>query len=412
MSRTLFVAVTVVLISVFVACGLNATWSRTYHPAGWNHVDVCGLEALPGGNVLLFGSVANYDNPDNTTDVFLAEFNSDGAVVWERIHDFGDTDIPMWIAVNASGRAIMWNLADDANAIVALAPGGEIAWQKPGRFFDAVFVGEDVVLASGDSVVRLAADGSVVWVHALVNNDARFVAIDGAGNTYVAGSVAEPGQVNAEVPRVDAWLAKLDSSGMLLWESSDGAPNSSERVGGLGALPDGRVVVTTEVQLSPDYSSVVTRMYAPQGGLLWHDEYANVAAFDNYPEDLSIDADGNVLVLSISDRRSTGPWNANNDERVVTKLSATGAVQWRSVESGFAVLNRGLLVHSLHHDDRYVYATGGATTHIYDRADGDELISFDDGTLDNNYLAFGNGDTVYFATTDGNDGVVKRYERP
>ncbi len=410
--RIPFVGVAIVCLGIAAACGLNATWTRTYHPAGWNQVEVRGLEPLPGGQVLLFGSVADYSAPANTTDVFLAAFDADGALVWDRIYDFGDTDIPMNIAVDHAGNSVVWDLGDDTSQIVAFSATGDIRWQQPGRFFDAAFTGGDVVLATGDSVLRLAADGSVVWQRAVDDRDARFVALDGAGNTYVAGSVIEPGNADADVAPVDAWLAKLGPGGSLLWQRSAGAPDSSDSVGGLAALADGRVALTAEVQLTADYSGVVTRMYSADGAVLWHDEYANTDAFDNYPEDLGIDTDGNVLVLSMSNSLSSGPWNSANDERVVTKLTPSGAIAWRKVRGGFTIVNPGVLVHSLYHDDDYVYATGGEVTRIYDRGNGKEVARIDDGTLENNYLAFDAAGEVYFATTDDNDAIVKRYHRP
>ena len=64
-TRNLAIACVVVL----VACGLEATWTRTYHPDGWEHVQIRGAAQQPDGGVLLFVSLANYGDADNSTDL-------------------------------------------------------------------------------------------------------------------------------------------------------------------------------------------------------------------------------------------------------------------------------------------------------------------------------------------------------
>jgi PQQ-like domain len=411
------------LLTLVAACKIPATWSRTYTAEGWRHVYVRGATASTEGGVLLFGSQVNYDSEavaaGREADIYLQRYDADGALSWKKTYDLDGRDSPMWMDTDDIGNIYFWSFGDNGNQTVKLDSRGEVLWQIARGYYDVAFDGDRVLLAHGDGVGCYdAADGTLLWEHQHAFQGPDRVAVDTAGNVFVAGAVVEPAHATENNPPVDIELTKLDPDGVVLWQVTDGAPGWSDSVGDIVTTSAGGVVITAEVELTADYSGVVTRLYDPEGALVWHDEYANSKAFDNYPEDLTLDAQGNIVVLSVSVRLSKSIFEATNDERVVTKLAPDGRVLWRTVEGGFAIANRGMVTHSLRIDDGgNIYATGANLTHAFRGDNGGQLAEIqDDSTLETNFLALGDDGEVYLTTTlqtaSTHEVLVERYERP
>ena len=132
----------------------------------------CGGEAPRGlaidsaGNVLVTGTVAG--DPD--IDYVTAKYSHDGTELWVRRYDGPGhiDDFPTGIAVDASGNAFVTGLS--------LPPPGT----GPAEL----------------ATVKYDPEGSEVWVRRYpgagdVTDQRRWLAVDGAGNVYVAGTFVE-----------------------------------------------------------------------------------------------------------------------------------------------------------------------------------------------------------------------------
>src|SRR5262249_28945947 len=104
-------------------------------------------------------------------------------------------------------------------------------------------------------VAKYAADGSLVWARRMggdvvvsspVDDDyARAVAVDGNGNVYVAGQFNGTGDFGGvtltSAGGRDAFVAKLDPNGQVLWANRWGMANLDETGFGVGADSAGNV---------------------------------------------------------------------------------------------------------------------------------------------------------------------------
>ena len=156
------------------------------------------------------GDVGGPNNGEN--DVWLARYDGAGVQLWSR--QFGTTE---------------------DNLCHAGAPDGAGGFYLAGDTYPAASGG----LQYPDAwVARFNADGAMLWMRQLgtsLPDSARAVATDMAGGVYVTGATysALAGPQNGEL---DAWVARYDAAGNLLWSRQLGTP-ASDRV--FSAASDG-----------------------------------------------------------------------------------------------------------------------------------------------------------------------------
>jgi hypothetical protein len=180
------------------------------------------------GNIYLTGSYSSDFVPAGSsvkltcaggTDIFVAKYASSGVFQW---------------AVGMGGAS-----ADESRAI-AVDSAGHV--DVAGGFQSTANFGAHTLTATGSGwnpfVAQLdASSGTVLWAtnpFAASGDEAFAVAVDSAGNAYVAGS---SGLITGGSPRV----AKVDPNGNLLWHDQINAA-SGVKVGGY--IPDPGVAVS------------------------------------------------------------------------------------------------------------------------------------------------------------------------
>jgi len=180
--------------NVYVAGSSQATWGNPQQAFGGCRVS--GVPALA----------------DSSCDAFAAKLDSKGQLVWNTFlggdgHDYGGA-----IAVDGSGNAYV-------------AGGSENPWGNPQRAFGGSynFVG-DAFAAKLDSNT-----GNLVWHTFLGGKGAEEgggIAVDGNGNAYVTGYSAFHdldadwgNPIRASVNDQGSFVAKLDGSGQLVWNT-------------------------------------------------------------------------------------------------------------------------------------------------------------------------------------------------
>jgi Beta-propeller repeat len=204
----------------------NVVWKTRY--TGSPTTDFGNAVALDhAGNVYVAGATFG-DSAGGKDTAFLAKLDSAaGNILW--IRQFGGTDA-------ADIGAAAYGVGVDAlgNAYV----GGTVT----------VFISElfgqqlDVFLAKYDP------DGNQGWIQQFGTPDAEAVAsvaVDAAGHAWISGSTAGslPGHTNLGPGAQDAFLAKFDSAGTLLWTQQYGT-SASESGGGVTVDAGGNAYVT------------------------------------------------------------------------------------------------------------------------------------------------------------------------
>jgi uncharacterized delta-60 repeat protein len=159
------------------------------------------------------------------------------------------------------------------------------------------------ILALGPAYAQ--SDVRVDWIRRYTSgNDPEFafayaVAVDVSGNVYVTGSSYGSNGLN------DFATVKYSSSGDTLWvQRYNGPADNWDAARDLALDASGNVYVTGE-SYSSDFFDYVTIKYGPSGTQEWVARYNGQEGSDDWPNDLAVDASGNVYVTGYSSGTGT-----------------------------------------------------------------------------------------------------------
>jgi DNA-binding beta-propeller fold protein YncE len=162
-------------------------------------------------------------------DAFVAKLDTSGALLWNTFLGSNGFDLGLGIAVDGSGNVYVtgWGIS---------------AWGcSPASCTARAYIGGWEAFAA-----KLDSSGALLWNTFLGGSGDDFglgIAVDGSGNVYVTGSSNASWSCSplactehAYAGRGDAFVAKLDTSGVLLWNTFLGG---SEKDQGMGIAVDG-----------------------------------------------------------------------------------------------------------------------------------------------------------------------------
>ena len=298
---------------------LGAVYLALAHPAlAWNEPlwvrqfgtvrpdNASGVATDLAGNVYIIGdSLA----PSLNTNSWVRKYNSDGALIWKRDIPLDGILFAYGIATDLDRNVYVTGHWGDNTWLVKYNARGELLWQKPD------------IGASGPT---------------------RDIAADLAGNVYLTGSTYGSPE--------DAWVARLDSAGNMLWEAHlgtdefDGASGVATDIAG-NAYVSGTTYGSLGGPNRGSYDAWIAK-YDAAGRLLWKQQLGT--AEDDFGSDVATDAVGHVYVAgNFGPPESTlKPWLA--------KLDASGRVRWQRRLAVFGTAT-GIATDAVHS----VYVTGG-----------------------------------------------------
>ncbi len=289
------------------------------------------------GNVYLAGlSNATWGNPidplnpivpnSGYSDVFVAKLNAQGVLQWNTF---------LGIFSYMSGSASTWDYLRDAD--IAVDPGGNVY---------VVCSKGDWTYAGGETyVAKFNSFGARQWLVSLGGGGTdigQCVAVDGAGNVYVGGTsnVTWGAPVHPFADNISAFFAKLNSSGVVLWNTFWG-PGSSKAAICHGIAVDGNGNVYGTGRSYGTWGSPI-RPYTPSsldafvvkldgsGIYLWNTFLG--AATDDMGTGIKVDADGNSYIAGSSSENwglPVAPFHGYL-EAFVAKLDPSGGLVWNS----------------------------------------------------------------------------------
>jgi uncharacterized delta-60 repeat protein len=222
-------------------------------------------------NVLVTGStyVTN-----NGFDAWIAKYNFNGLLVWEQTHNGP-------IASKDQGHSIVVDA--DGNAIVG---------------------GYEFVLGQGRNawLAKYDPDGTQLWT---VSHDGISNGTDEVGSVEidVDGNIVAAGQTHVDGEDSNIWVGKYDPDGAEIWVAvHDGPMGGEDFASGIGALPDGSMIVTgaTEVAfnvlVNPIYDVWLGR-FDTDGNLVWEQNLDGPLMGDDFGEEIAVDSLGNYVVV-------------------------------------------------------------------------------------------------------------------
>jgi len=383
------------------------SWST--YVGGSSYDDVTAVAIDGAGNALVTGSIPSTDYPvtggfdttiNGSRDAFVMKIDPAGAHVWSTFLGGSASDDGHSIAVDASGNAFVTGITQSTNFpttsgfdttyggsidafVTKLSSTGALEWSTylGGASFDwgwGVAVdsagnawvagatessgfpttgGFDTTYNGGDAFVsKFSGSGSLLWSSFLGGGgfDAgRAIAIDGDGNALVAGSTnstdfpgASLGFDTTNGGGGDAFIAKIQPTGGVLWSSYLGGGGSDEAVA-LAVDASRNVFVTgrtssTGVATTGAFDTtlggtvdIFVAKASGAGALLWA-TYLGGASSEE-ARGIAVDSKGDALVTgstySVDFPTDGGFWTTHtgtSGDGFVTKIIGAGALSWSS----------------------------------------------------------------------------------
>jgi pimeloyl-ACP methyl ester carboxylesterase len=350
MSRKLLLALVVMIALVLPLAGAPASpaagqqavtqaWVARHNGPG-NGTDGANALAVDGaGNVYVTGfSVGSGTQGDYAT----IKYGPNGSQQWvARYNGPGNgSDQADAIAVDGAGNVYVtgWSGADYAT--IKYGPNGSQQWvaryNGPGSCVDEAYAlavdgagnvyvtGSSFCSGTGDdyATIKYGSNGSQQWV-ARYNgpgssgDDARAIALDGAGNVYVTGHSAGSGTDH------DYATIKYAPNGSQQWVARYNGPGNSHD-GAYARAVDGagNVYVTGWSYGSGTEADYATIKYGPNGSQQWVARYNGPGNSHDGARSLAVDGAGNVYVTGWS-----GGSVADYDYATI-KYGPNGSQQW------------------------------------------------------------------------------------
>jgi Beta-propeller repeat len=220
-------------------------------------------------------------------------------------------------ATGAQDSAVAWSVSgggenSDMGFAVASDSGGNVIFA--GRIAGEATLAGALPVPAGDldaAIIKFDRDGQLVWARRPGGNgrdSAQDIAIDADGNALVTGYFRNTGEFGGESLKSaghrDAFIAKYDPNGALVWLRRAGGPRIDEGRG-IAADSNGNILVTggferqaffadDESLTAEEGGNAFIAKYAPDGTLLW----VRQAGGEKYAwgNTITTDAAGNILV--------------------------------------------------------------------------------------------------------------------
>ncbi|MCX4244095.1 hypothetical protein [Paraliomyxa miuraensis] len=278
----------------------EALWTKAYAGAGGNNDEIRGLLLDDAGNLY----AAGYESTMTTgLDAWLRNYNLQGTEVWTQTYNgpANATDVFQSASFDAAGNLVV------------------------GGYHGVTGEAADVLLR------KYSPDGGVLWTRTYTgahagNDIIQDVATSPAGHVYVAGYETGPATEGR-----NAWLAKYDTDGNVLWTRSyNGAESLDDYFVGVAVIGDDDVVVCG-YESAVDYPwHAFVRRYDSLGMTTWTDQYLGAGGEGAHCFGIAADSDDNLVVVG-------GEIVAGIRGVLVRKYAANGDVWWSQVIPGGSV---------------------------------------------------------------------------
>ncbi len=303
------------------------------------NIDTANSLALDAnGNIFVAGSSwASWGTPVNGykggSDAFVAMLNSSGVLQWNTFLGSWNTDYAYSLALDKTGNIYV---AGDSNS----------TWGTPVNAFAGSYDG---------FVAKLNSSGVLQWNTFMGSSSYDWtwsLALGEFGNVYVAGysytTWGTPVNDHSGVNK-DGFVAKLNSSGVLQWNTFMGPIDTDV---GVSLAPDGtgNIYLAGASELSwgtpinphtGGYTDGFVAKLDSSGVLQWN-TFLGSSSGDEVSI-LALDANGNIYVAGNSGVTWGTPVNAFAGEETdvfIAKLNSGGVLQWNtflgSTDSGYA----------------------------------------------------------------------------
>jgi uncharacterized delta-60 repeat protein len=326
----------------------TALWTNRYNGTGNNSDFGNGLAVDKSGNVIVTGtSIGSGGDYDWAT----VAYSGTGVPLWTNLCNgsANSTDDAKAVAVDANGNVFVTGYTTENGTFadsttIKYSGTGVPLWTNryngPLGFDDetlaAVVDTGGNVIVTGYSygtnyydylTIKYSNAGVPLWTNIYNgpgNSDDRAdaVVLDGSGNVFVTGF--SYGSVNYDYATI-----KYSSAGLPLWTNRyDGPISGSDKAFSVAVDGSGNVCVTGFSPGSGGSYDFATIKYSGAGALLWANRYNGAANYDDQPQALVVDLNGNVIVTGFSyNSAGASDWST-------LKYSGAGVPLWTNRFNG------------------------------------------------------------------------------
>jgi hypothetical protein len=294
--------------------GSDRGYSITVDDSG--NIYVSGFSSASWGSPLR-AYIADYDT-------FAAKLDSSGALIWNTFLGGSGNDQGTSIAVDGGGN-------------VFVGGGSGETWGSPLRAYDGW----------GDAfVAKLGPSGALQWNTFLGGSEGdggSSIAVDGSGNVFVGGGsdTTWGNPLRAYTGNVDAFAAKLDSSGALTWNTFLGG-SGSDRCFSIVVDANGNIYVggssdatwgSPQRAYTADLDAFAVKLDS-SGNLIWNTFLGG--SDEDWGRSIAVDGSGNVYVSGSSRATWGSPlWAYTiNGDAFAAKLDSSGNLTWNTFLGG------------------------------------------------------------------------------
>jgi len=295
----------------------------------------------------------------------------------------GGKDEGLAIAVDGSGNTYVtgysksaWSCSTDCTVnnfvgpidpfVAKLDPNGNLIWNTFGYGRDDIVVdgSGNIYVTGGASVAKMDPNGNLIWNYTSLGDGASYgIAVDGSGNVYVTGysgtTWGSPVNPHSGGDYQDAFVAELDSSGTLLWNTFLGGSGGGGYSGGwdegrgIAVDASGNVYVTgysgytwgSPRRAFTKYNDAFAAKLNPSGTLIWNTflggSGTSETGFLETGQGIAVDGGGNVYVTgtspaawSCSPTCTVRPYTAGCDAFAAKLDSSSGDLTWNTFLGG------------------------------------------------------------------------------
>jgi hypothetical protein len=364
-SLKLFQVLLLLVSIVRPADGQSLGWAKQAGGGDWDYATAAAVDH--DGNVYITGpfnrqcgcgNQITFDpgGPNQTTlpgvwrsDVFVAKYDTTGALLWARSASTADFEESFGIAVDAAG-----------NSYVAL-----------------------VQLSVGPLVMKFDRNGNDVWTRVLPSVGGGYpfaIAVGAEGSSYVTGYAPDP-QAGGSV--ITVW--RLDASGNPMWTRQatglhygGGAGISVDSAGnayvtgllnaGTATFGTGEPNETTLGDVNGAANEMFIAKYDGSGSLMWAKQSADIAGYLAYGLAIRVDSAGNphITMLGNTILGLGEPTETPISGSILAKYSTTGQFLWATSVSQQNSEPRALAVGDVGHTFVTGYIAGALFIAKYD----------------------------------------------
>jgi len=317
----LLLAAGLATVKVGSADGDDVLWIRQF---GTEDSDFAGgVLADSEGNVYVVGRTGTNmagQSHLGRTDAYIRKYTAAGIEVWTRQFGTSKTDQARGIAADSAGKLY----------VIGLTTGEFPGQTRLGK------MGPTGVGKTDNFLRKYDANGNHIWTRQFGTERIDTVddlALDLAGNIYVAGKTTGAFDGYENLGYVDAYVRKYDTDGKVLWTRQFGTIGNDDALGlaidGAGSL---YVVGSTggsfPGQTASGVSDAFVRKYDAGGKEVWTRQFGTDGLAVEEATGVSVDAAGNVYVAGWTDGALPGQTNFGETDAFLRKYDTRGNEIW------------------------------------------------------------------------------------